>query len=607
MKPVYRKLILICLGVSLVVAIVLTTKLIWFKPFSIDHFFERSYYELLLEDPEALTRSGLLNEFPFFDRNTDLTDPSTSQELHRHEQGKRILSMLDEYDKEDLDELDRSSYEVFHWFLQHNVQGEQFLFYNYPVNQFSGAHLTFPGFMSRSHRITDLKDANDYLTRLNKWPEKVSGLIEAMEHRRELGIVPPTSIVRKVKDQCKRITNRPVDQDPLFTGFTKGLEGINDIESADSTELSQECRRLIFETIHPAYRELTDYLDLLEKSSTEVHGVWHLDNGKAFYRYALKSSTTLDISPDELYHIGINEKERIETEIALVLEEIGVENKISVQEGIRAIHEQSTSLATEEELLQLYRAEIDKAIAGTSPFFLDFRFDELEVKRMDPMREKSGATALYNRSGEKGILHVNLGDSTSFNTSSIPTTVHHEAIPGHHLQRSIRLKLRNLPTFRRFLPFTAYNEGWAMYCEVLGDELGLLDTPEKRLGMLELDLLRTVRLICDIGVHHKKWLRGQAIAYMVSNTGISEQKAEREIDRFIVNPGQGCAYKVGQLKMLELRDRMKAELGSYYDIRQFHDLVLRNGAVPLDILDKMVDREIERLIAESQTLVPEPI
>ena len=607
MKPVYRKLLFICLGVSLVAAIVLTTKLIWFKPFSIGHFFERSYYELLLEDPEALTRSGLLNDYPFLDRNTELTDHSSEQELRRHEQGKRILSMLNEYDKEDLDELDRSSYEVFHWFLQHNVQGEQFLFYNYPVNQFSGAHLTFPGFMARSHRISDLNDAKSFLTRLSKWPEKVSGLIEAMEHRRELGIVPPTSIIRKVKAQCKSITNRPVDQDPLFIGFTKGLRALEHLESADSTDLSQECRRLIFETIHPGYRELSDYLDLLEKSSTEVHGVWHLNNGKAFYRYALQSSTTLDISPDELYHIGINEKERIESEIALVLEEIGVESFISVQQGMKAIHQSSASLATEDELLKLYRAEIDKAIASTSPYFYDFRFDELEVKRMDPVREKSGASAFYDRSGETGILHVNLGDSTAFAAYSIPTTVHHEAIPGHHLQRSIRLKLSDLPTFRRFLPFTAYNEGWAMYCEVLCHELGLLDTPEKRLGMLELDLLRTVRLICDIGIHHKKWLRGQAVTYMVANTGVSEQKAEREIDRFIVNPGQGCAYKVGQLKMLELRERMKTELGNYYDIRQFHDLVLRNGAVPLDILDMMVNREIERLIAESQTLVPEPI
>ena len=226
---------------------------------------------------------------------------------------------------------------------------------------------------------------------------------------------------------------------------------------------------------------------------------------------------------------------------------------------------------------------------------------------MSKGREKSGPLAYYNRSEKRGVLHVNLSKRDDLKLQNLPTAVHHEAIPGHHLQRSIRLKLRHLPTFRRFIPFTAYNEGWAMYCEVLGDELGLLDTPGKKLGMLELDLLRTVRLICDIGIHHKKWLREQAIAYMVFNTSFTRDHAEAEIDRFIVKPGTGCAYKVGQLKMLELRNRMKSELGSYYDIKQFHDVVLRNGAVPLDILDDMVDAEIQRLTQESQTMVPEPI
>lgn len=614
MKPIHKRLFLICAAISFLVAVVLTVKLIWFKPFSIDHFFERAYYQMLLEDPEALSRSHLLDDVPFFDQSAALTDPSSSHQKHRTELGKQLLNTLEDYDRNDLNGSKLGSYDVFHWFLQHNVEGEQFQFYNYPLNQFSGDHLAFPSFMMRSHKINSVKDAETYLARLSQWPEKVSGLIEAMEYRRQIGIIPPTGVIRQVADQCREIIQQDMSDDLLYAGFSERLRKKIGISETDSTDLSNHCKVLIFEEVHPAYRALIDYLELLEKSSTEVHGVWRWEHGKSFYRYSLQTHTTLDISPDELYHIGETEKERIEAEMHVILSELGFEDSLSIAQNMALLNADSRfkfdmDTSANDNNLELYKVELDQAYAAISDLFYEVPEDPIEINRMNPIREKGGALALYgrNRSGQGGVLHVNLGNVAEQATFSIPTTVHHEAIPGHHLQRSIRLKLNDLPTFRRFLPFSAYTEGWAMYCEVLGDEIGLLETPEEKLGMLQLDLLRTVRLLCDIGIHHKKWLRDQAIQFMIENTGLPSSTVEREIDRYIVNPGQGCAYKVGQLKMLELRNRMRSDLGDYYDIRQFHDVVLRNGAVPLDILDRMVNEEIEKLKIESLSVIPEPI
>ncbi|MFT5919084.1 MAG: hypothetical protein ACI9FU_000890, partial [Granulosicoccus sp.] len=490
--------------------------------------------------------------------------------------------------------------------------GEQYQFYNYPLNQFSGAHLAFPSFMMRGHMINSPKDAENYLLRLKQWPDKVSGLIEAMEYRRQMGIIPPTGVIRQVAGQCREIVQQDIAKDQLTVGFSGRLKRKIAISEKDSIELTNQCKALIFEEVHPAYRTLIDYLELLEKSSTEVHGVWRWGKGKSFYRYSLKTHTTLNISPDELYHIGETEKDRIESEMRSILTELGYKDSLSIAQNMALLNADSRfklDSTDPDKSLSLYKVEVDQAYEAISDLFYELPKDPIEVNRMNSNREKGGALASYgrNHSGEGGILHVNLGNVADQATFSIPTTVHHEAMPGHHLQRSIRLKLTDLPTFRRFLPFSAYTEGWAMYCEVLGDEVGLIETPEEKLGMLQLDLSRTVRLLCDIGIHHKRWLRDQAIQFMIENTGLPNSTVEREIDRYIVNPGQGCAYKVGQLKMLELRNRMKSNLGGYYDIRQFHDVVLRNGAVPLDILDRMVNEEIEKLKAESLSVIPEPI
>jgi uncharacterized protein (DUF885 family) len=614
MKPVHKRLLLICVTVSFLVAVVLTVKLIWFKPFSIHHFFERAYYEMLLEDPESLSRSHLLDGVPFFDQSTKLSDLSSAHQKHQTELGKQLLKTLEEYDRDDLSGTELGSYDVLHWFLQHNVEGEQFQFYDYPLNQFSGAHLAFPSFMMRGHKINSAKDAENYLARLKQWPDKVSGLIEAMEYRRQIGIIPPTGVIRQVAGQCRDLVQQDMSDDLLYAGFSGRLRKKIGISENDSLALSNQCKALIFEEVHPAYRALIDYLELLEKSSTEVHGVWRWEQGKSFYRYSLQTHTTLDISPDELYHIGETEKERIEAKMRAILTELGYEDSLSIAQNMALLNADPQfkldyDSTESDKNLSLYQDEVDQAYEAIRDLFYEVPEDPIEVNRMNPIREKGGSLALYgrNRSGDGGILHVNLGNLKDQATFSIPTTVHHEAIPGHHLQRSIRLKLTDLPTFRRFLPFSAYTEGWAMYCEVLGDEIGLIETPEEKLGMLQLDLLRTVRLLCDIGIHHKKWLRDQAIHFIIENTGLPTLTVEREIDRYIVNPGQGCAYKVGQLKMLELRNRMKSDLGDYYDIRQFHDVVLRNGAVPLDILDRMVNEEIDKLKAESLSVIPEPI
>lgn len=598
-------LLVIC-GISIV-------KLLWFKPFTFHQFLERSYLQLLWNDPEALTQTGLLNDVPFLDFNSRLSRTTLKSSGEMTENGKDVLALLEEYDPEELDENDRISYLIFKWFLQHNINAAEFAQYDYPINQYSGQHTRFPKFMARAHPINDRSDAEDYLSRIAEWPSKVLELIDEMEQRKALGVVPPTGILDQCIVQCGALKQKTLEGDVIYSSFINRIANCSTISTQDSIQLGDKCRKLLFEEVKPAYGRLQEYLVLLRKHSKEIHGVWRFPNGDAYYQQCLEGHTTISVAPNELYETGKMELEKIRLSIMAELAELGYSDSTDLPSMLaqfdadHATSFESTDSGYNHALNHLAEI-IELADEQMHLFFHATPKDTLTVERMTPRREMGSPLAYYARTadGLAGTVYMNLSRPADLPYYSMPTLIHHEGIPGHHLQRSIRLSNTDLPSFRRFIPFTSYTEGWAMYAEYLADEMGLITTPQQKIGLLRSDLLRTVRLLCDLGIHHKKWLRDQAIDYLVENAGVSKELASREIDRYIVDPGQGCAYKVGQLKFFELREYMEKELKHDFNLKDFHRIVLENGAMPLPILELVVKQETEKLKAKYQSLVPEP-
>lgn len=587
--------------------------MIWFKPFTFHQFLERSYIQLLWNDPQALTQTHLLDEVPLLDFNRNLTSRSSAQAERMTETGKDILELLDQYDPEDLNDDDRISYLIFKWFLEENIAGAKFSGLDYPINPYSGEHTRFPKFMAGAHQISSLTDAEDYLSRLSKWPNQVLEIIDELEKRKEIGVVVPTKILDQCIEQCGTLKQRNLEGDVIYSNYVKRLGRCEKISKQDSVELGDACRKLLFEEVKPAYGRLQEYLILLRNSSKEVHGVWRFENGAEYYQYCIRRHTSLDIDPETLYRTGLKELESISEKLSTELTALGYTGS----EGLHAQLEKfdadhgtpfTASDSGYKAVLDHLNAVVKDASENLDPFFHFVPEDALVVERMTPRRERGSPLAYYTRSadGQSGVVFMNLSRPEDLPEYSMPTIIHHEGFPGHHLQRSIRLSNTELPSFRKFLPFTAYTEGWAMYAEYLADEMGLIESSEVRIGLLRSDMLRTVRLLCDVGIHHKKWLRDQAVNYLVDKAGVSMTLAEREIDRYIVDPGQGCAYKVGQLKFFELRKFMETELKGDFDVRDFHQIVLENGAMPLPVLEMLVKQETEKLKANYQTMVPEP-
>jgi len=562
-------------------------KLLWFKPFSIDTFFERVYIEFLWNDPEALTQTGVLKPFGISGYEDELTDISPAATRRLAKIGRENLQILEDYNRDGLNSNQQVSYDVFHWFLETGVAAEPFLFHDYPITHISGAHIELPQFMA-SLPIESENDIKHYLNRLNAVDEKFGSVIDALEERRKLGIVPPTHILQKTISFCDAFLASSTEENVFYTSFEKKLNAIILLEPTTKKRYLDDCAISVQESVIPAYKRLSRYLWQLERSSLAIAGVWHFPNGEEYYRSCLLQQTTLTLNPDSLYAFGKMEMARLKGEIEILKSLVGnVPQETFKIDSVGRLETVAyfTSVSAEiKTLLPSYFNQLPKT--------------ELSVLEVPEYRANNSTFAFYiPPRGEplsNGKTYVNTWKADNLTKYLAKTYAYHEGIPGHHLQKGIQADLKKLPTFRRFLPFTAYTEGWAMYAEQLGHEMTGTQDAWDRIGLLQSDLFRTARMMTDIGIHHKKWLREQAIDFMVDNAGLSENEAEDEVDRYIVWPGQGCAYKVGQLKFFELRRTAENKLGNDFDIKEFHDVLIGQGAMPLEILEKRVIDWIEQ-------------
>lgn len=596
-----KKKLLIAFAVLALAFAVFAVPTVWLKPWSINHFYARVFLSFALRHPMMLSSMRILEPMGLDFHSDDLDDVSMKFQRREAEWSGRQLEMLKSYDRDSMDEAGRLSYDVLTFFLEDTVRGMPFLFHNYPVNQMAGVQSQLPNFMINIHQVNDAGDAEDYNDRLAQFGVFYDQIIEGLLYRRDQGIVPPRFVLTKSLEETRGLIEPPVRENELYVHLEDALGQLEDVGDAKRQEILERTAEVLETVVYPAYERLIEAVEGLEQIATTDDGVWKLPDGEAYYAYQLRHFTTTEMSADEIHRLGLEQVMDIETEMRRILEGEGVEVESlgAAMEDLlhdpRFAHEDSD--AGREEILDEFRAILDEMQAGLDPIFNVRPRAALEVKRVPEFKQANSPAAYYTQpsfdGSRPGTFWANLRNVEEHPRFAMRTLAYHEGIPGHHFQLALAQEMEGVPFFRKVIPFTAFVEGWALYAEHVAAENGFQDDPYDRLGYLQAQLFRAVRLVVDTGIHQKRWTREEAIAYMSEHTGMPMTDVVAEVERYIVNPGQACAYKVGQLKILELRERARAELGEKFDLRGFHDVVLTHGAVPLVILEDLVERWVE--------------
>jgi uncharacterized protein (DUF885 family) len=479
--------------------------------------------------------------------------------------------------------------------LKDEIEGSKFKDWLMPVSQISGIHLQapqFPAFLT----FTTVKDYDDLITRYKKMPAAFDQTIGHMRTGMAAGLMPPKFLLEKVVVQCEGIASTPAEKSPFAAPLAKFPVGI---PAAEQARIREAMLGAIRDSILPAYVKFAKFVkeEYAPKGRAEP-GMWSLPEGEARYAWQVKQQTTSDLTPEEIHQLGLREVTRIEGEMLELARKLGYQDLKSFNAAIEKdpkLHAQSR-----QQILDLYTKYIDQMYARLPQLFGRLPKAKVVVVPTEDFREKEASDAEYQTGAPDGSrpgrVQVNTSEPEKRKTISMESTAYHEGVPGHHMQLSIAQELPTLPPFRQQGGYTAFVEGWALYSERLGKEVGFYQDPYSDYGHLQDEMLRAIRLVVDTGFHYKHWSRDQVVKFFHDHSGIDEVSVQSETDRYIVWPGQALAYKIGQLKILELRERAKQELGARFDIRDFHDQVLGAGALPLGVLQE----QIERWIAEEK-------
>jgi uncharacterized protein (DUF885 family) len=570
---------------------------IWFKPWSIDHFYARVFIRYALRHPMLLTQLGMLDGTPLDFHSDKLDDFSVAFQEADAKFGRDQLAILKSYDSSRMSPGQKLSYQVLEWYLANAAEGDRFMYSDYPVNQLFGAQSSLPDFMISIHPIKRPRDAESYVRRVERFGTAIDQVIEQLQVREKKGVVPPRFVLTKVLAEMRGFAGKPAKQNVLYTHFAAKTDALPKLDSARREALLARLERAITGTVQPAYQRLIDTCVHLESVATDDDGVWKLPDGAAFYAYCLKSRTTTDLPADSIHALGLREVERIQGQMRAILAANGYRGE-DLGETVNTLRSEPRFHYPDGDsgralIMADYQTIIDDANRRVGALFNVRPRSGVKVERVPPFKEATAPGGYYNApdlgGNRPGKFFANLRDPKETAKPGMRTLAYHEAIPGHHFQIAIAQELKGVPFFRKIIPFTAYVEGWGLYAERLALEEGFHPTAYDSLGALQAELFRAVRLVVDTGIHHDRWTRQQAIDYMKRNTGMAETAVVTEVERYIVAPGQACAYKVGQLEILALRQRARDKLGARFDIRKFHDVVLTNGQLPLGLLEQVVD------------------
>ncbi len=568
---------------------------LWGKPLSVRILFNRYFMRFVLKNPELLSTIGI----PL--KEGQLGDASTRFMRQILQEAKRELAILRSYNKRRMRPDVLLSARIMEWFLDDMVSGESYLLHGYPVNQMFGMQSELPDFMTTIHKVQSIAGARHYIQRIRQFGRVFSQVVAGLKEREEIGVVAPRFVHEKVIQEMKGFISTDAASNLLYTSFAEKLEKIK-ASPAQKKVLLSDCEQAIQDQVYPAYQDLIACCEHLQAVSTHDDGVWKLPSGEEYYAYQLRSHTTSAYPPAKVHAIGLSEVDRIEKEMKAILKKEGYKDPDPIALLTDFSQEErflypNTDKGRSQALAD-YQGILDHIHANLGHLFNKRPKAELKVERVPEFKEKTAAGAYYmipSLDGKRpGIFYANLRDMNEVQKFGMRTLAYHEGIPGHHFQLALAQEIRGVPIFRRVIPFTAYAEGWALYAEKLAREQGFLPDAYSELGYLQSELTRAVRLVVDTGIHSQRWTREKAIAYMVAHTGLPEASVVSEVERYIVMPGQACAYKIGELKMVELRRKAMDALGEHFDIREFHDVVLGNGSMPLEILEGLVQEYIEK-------------
>jgi len=555
----------------------------------LNEFFEISIKGITLRNPENVVAMGLTDAYQIED--VTLTDISDSYQMETLDIVGLILEILEKYDRNSLSSKDQISWDIYKWYLEDILAERDFMYHNYPATYFpvTAVNEDLIQFFTDIHPVRDFQDARDFVTRLGLVENKINQLIEGLKSRESKGITPPQFAIQwSIYGSLGSLINQSAKETPFYKSLESKFLPLSSGTPEERKQLLQEAEKVIELEILPAYRDLHTFLSGMQTYTREDSGIWRLPDGEVYYKYILRHFTTTDQTADQIHQLGLAELERIHLEMRSAFEKLGYASDLTIVEAYDRVAQDGGHVAGDA-VLQAYETLISEAVNNLDSAF-DIRPnadvivipDEFGDFYVHPAMDGSRPGAFYAGVGGSGKEYY-----------AMPTLAYHETVPGHHLQIAIAQELENLPSFRRGLSFSAFAEGWALYAENLAAELGWYDEdPYGYLGMLQGQAFRAARLVVDTGLHAEGWTFDQAQDFFRENTGFDATDnvpPQYQIARYLVWPGQSTSYYVGFMKIMALRQHAQDILGKQFDLKEFHNVVLSNGSVPLEILEKIVD------------------
>lgn len=572
----------------------------WFTPVGVNNYINKVTFQLAIDSPELLTYLGAIDNTPLDFHSGKLADYTQEEEERSIEKLRRARAGLDAYGPEGLSGQELLTWKIAAWFFDDLLRQAELRYSGYRINQISGVTVNMPQFLTDTHVIKNEKSVRRYLSRLAEFGRVLRETHTRVVDDRANGVIPPDFVIEKALVGMNKFIDGGAEQNPLVTTLEPKLAELEGVDAATAEIFMAEAARLVSTEVIPGYVAMIDLFESMLPEATHDAGIWRIPNGETIYAANLRSNTTTQYSADQIHETGLAEVDRIEAEMLDILDGQGVTGA-DFASRIRVLmddpaHQFPNSDEGRAEMIAYLEAFDQRVMAIAADYFITIPPQPLEIVRVPEYSQDSSPGGYYNGpaldGSRPGRFYINQKNTADNPRWTLPTLMIHEGSPGHHFQISTSQLIEGVPLLRRLSPFNAYSEGWALYSErIAKTDMGLYDDdPLGDLGRLQAEMFRAVRLVVDTGMHAKRWSREQAIEYMITKTGMTDEEVTREIERYVVWPGQATAYKTGQLALLDMRKEAEETLGERFNLRTFHEAVLMNGAMPLDILkDTMVE------------------
>ena len=558
------------------------------------NFFADSFEQDLKRSPMMQSRLGLKWDYDKWD-NASIAFLNESRALRA-----KALEQAKQFDTSALSASENLSLQLYITDLERKLANDAFPFHTYIMHQFRAWHTSVPSFLINIHKVSQKSDAQAYVERLRSVQPLFEQVIEQLNKRDEVGVFPPSwSYDQMLQAAANVLVGQPFDtgekDSTIWADFIAKVEALN-LSEEEANQLISDAKSAMLTSVQPAYKMLIAKLEEQRKLTPKGDGVWRLPQGKQWYQNRLNWFTTTNLNADQVHQLGLDNVKRIHDEMRSIMKKVGF--KGSLQEFFAYMRNDSqfyysANKEGRERYMLEAKAYIEVMESKIPEYFGLLPKARMIVKRVEAFREQSAGKAFYQSPSQDGtrpgIYYANLYNMADMPTYQMEALAYHEGIPGHHMQRAIAQELDGIPEFQKYVSFTAYTEGWGLYTEELGKDMGFYQNPYSDFGRLAMELWRACRLVVDTGIHDKKWSREQAIDYLVENTPNSKNDSTKAIERYIAMPGQATAYLVGKLKIIELRNKAQKALGDKFDFRGFHDEILKDGPVPMSVLEHKID------------------